>query len=74
MRFTKLLFLGLILSSTTSLFADYYKCYRYVNGKSTGGYVKVKANSKSYAAVKAMQKYEDMGKRTDYVKCRAALL
>ena len=74
MRFTKLLFLGLILASTTSLFAGYYKCYHYVNGKPTGGYVKVKASSKSYAADKAMQKYKDMGKRTDYVKCRVALL
>ena len=56
--------------------AKTYECHRYLNGKPTGGHVKVDANSKSEAYDKAMEKYRKMhsgfggGFKADYVKCK----
>ena len=54
-----------------SAYADRtYECSRYVDGKSTGGHVDVKASSKSEAEAKAMAKYRDMGMKVDSVNCK----
>jgi hypothetical protein len=70
--FGSLLLVGFIGVSN----ADTYTCYRYKNGKPTGGHVKVKANSKYEAEKKAMEKYRKMhdslfgGFKADYVNCK----
>jgi len=74
----KKILLGLVLlvgvMSVAS--ADTYTCHRYKDGKSTGGHVKVEANSKSEATYKAMEKYKKMnsglfgGFKADSVNCR----
>lgn len=61
--------LSLLALTATSAYADTFKCYRYVDGSPTGGFIKVEANSKAEAAEKAIQEYKDMGKQVDYVVC-----
>lgn len=61
--------LSLLALTATTAYADTFKCYRYVDGSPTGGYIKVEADSKSEASEKALQEYKDMGKRVDYVEC-----
>ncbi len=48
-----------------------YECYRYVKGKPTGGWIKVKASSKSEAERKALIRFKQLGGRVDYAKCNA---
>ncbi len=50
--------------------ASTWTCYRYVDSKPTGGYVKVQAQSEQEAIRKALRKYEDLGYRTDSVHCK----
>jgi len=58
------------VSPKISLAEDTYICYRYVDGEPTGGFIKVKANSKEEAERKALREYrEKLNMRTDYVKC-----
>jgi len=56
-------FLSTLFASNT------FECSRYVNGK-WKGYVNVKADSKVEAEYKAKLKYEKMGTRYDYIKCK----
>ncbi len=46
-----------------------YECYAYVDGEPTGGFVKVSADSKSEAEIKAMKKYKEIKVKADYVNC-----
>ena len=67
----KLVFVLLVGGFISNVFASEWVCYRYVDGEATGGYVKVYANSKYEAEKKALKKYrEELGYRTDYVKCK----
>jgi len=61
------------LLATTPAFADArYQCYRYVDGKPTGGWIHVRANSKSEAETRALQRYRgELKLRTDSVNCHA---
>lgn len=61
--------LSLLVLTVTSAYADTFKCYRYVDGSPTGGFIKIEANSKAQAAEKAVQEYKNMGKRVDYAEC-----
>lgn len=64
-------FVFLMSFSTQSVFAkSTYQCHRYVNGKPTGGHVKVSADSKDEATTKALAKYKKLGYKVDYVKCK----
>jgi hypothetical protein len=47
-----------------------WTCYRYVDGKPTGGTVSVYASSKEEATRKALEKYKKLGYRIDSVNCR----
>jgi len=67
----KIVFVALVSGIFSNLFASKYICYRYVNGKSTGGYIKVYADSKSEAEKKSLKKYRDeLDYTTDYTKCK----
>jgi len=46
-----------------------YECYRYVKGKPTGGWINVKASSKSEAERKAVRRFKELGGRVDYARC-----
>jgi len=46
-----------------------YECWRYV-GSSPEGFVKVSADSKADAVYKAKKKFQKIGSRFDYVKCK----
>ena len=50
--------------------ASTWTCYRYVDGKPTGGFVKVQASGEQEAVRKALAKYKDLGYRTDSVHCK----
>lgn len=76
----KLLFAAVLLGLTsasqaapshayTTQAASNYTCYRYVDGKPTGGFVKISADSKSEAEAKALAWYQKEGMRVDYVVC-----
>ena len=58
------------LMSVTS--AKSYECKRYVNGKYQG-WVKIKADNESEAVRKGYQKFKDIGKKVDTVKCNTAM-
>lgn len=64
---------GLLTASlfvfASSAFASSYECWRYVGGKPQG-YVKVSANSNSSAKQKAQDKFDNMGKKVEYIKCK----
>lgn len=47
-----------------------FTCYRYVDGKPTGGWINMKAESKSEAESKAYQRFKELGGRVDYAKCK----
>ncbi|BAE50513.1 hypothetical protein [Paramagnetospirillum magneticum] len=55
---------------STEARADSWTCYRVVDGKGDGGFVKVDASSQSEAAMKAVAMYRDMGKKVDSADCR----
>lgn len=59
-----------VLAASATAHADRtYECYRYVDGKPAGGFVKVSAASKDEAERKAFQKYKDMGEKVHSVNC-----
>lgn len=53
----------------TSQAASTYTCYRYVDGRPSGGFVKISADSKSEAEAKALAWYQKEGMKVDYVVC-----
>ena len=67
----KKLFLSftLLVGLVTLSNAKTYECYRYVNGKPTGTWIKVKASSKNEAYTKAMEKFKKLGGRVDSTNC-----
>lgn len=60
---------ALLLASSAS-FASTYTCYRLVDGKPTGGFVKIEASSTDQANDRAKEKYKDLQYRFDGVDCR----
>ena len=63
--------LAMAVLATSLMASSKWTCYRYVDGKPTGGVVYVYANSKDEATKKAMKKYRDeLRYRVDYVKCK----
>jgi len=58
-----------LLALASSSFASSYECWRYVGGKPQG-YVSVSASSKSDAVQKAHAKFDNIGKKVEYVKCK----
>jgi hypothetical protein len=58
-----------LLGFASSSFASSYECWRYVGGKPQG-YVSVSASSNSEAVQKANQKFNDIGKKVQYVRCK----
>ncbi len=65
----KLILLSAMFMVSAS-FASEYTCYRYVNGKPTGTYVKVSASSKKEATIKAIEKFKKIGGKLDDVNCK----
>ncbi len=66
----KSIFVMLILATALMASAK-WTCYRYVDGKPTGGVVYVYADSKSEATQKALKKYRDeLHYRVDSVNCK----
>jgi len=59
------------LLATAPAFAEStYECWRYLNGHPTGaGYINVRANSKSEAETKALQRFRELGGQMDSVRC-----
>ncbi len=57
-----------VLASASAM-AGNYECYRYVDGKPTGGSVNVSASSQSEAVSAAMEKYRNLGLTTHSVNC-----
>jgi hypothetical protein len=70
----KLFLTGILLASigfaSNYTFASTWVCYRYVNGEPTGGFIKVEADSKEEAEVKALKEYKKLGYTLDDVKCK----
>lgn len=72
----KKLFFGLLLLSLSSVsYSNYstYDCYRYVNGKPTGSWIRVKADSKEEAESIAYSRMKESGGVVDYAKCKIPL-
>ena len=75
-KMKKLLFSVILLAMTfmsySPSFAGQHKftCYRYVNSKPTGGWIYVKATSKTEAESIAYERFKKLGGRVDYAKCR----
>ena len=66
----KLIAFAMVMGIVSSLSASMsYECWRYVGG-SPQGYIKITASSKGEAQSKAADKFADMGKKVDYVKCK----
>ncbi len=55
---------------STAAHASSWTCYRVVDGKGDGGFVKVDADSEAEAVRKAVAMYRDMGKKVDSADCR----
>lgn len=64
----KLMLLSTVLMANFA-FASEYECFRYVDGKPTGTYVKVSASSKAEAEKKALEKFKKLGGKFDGVNC-----
>lgn len=47
-----------------------FTCYRYVDGKPTGGWINMKADSKEEAEAKAYARFKELGGQVDYAKCK----
>lgn len=63
--FCMFLMVGSVMASSK------WTCYRYVDGKPTGGVVYVYADSKSEATLKALEKYrEELHLNVDSVECK----
>jgi hypothetical protein len=69
----KLVFTLVVTGIFTTLFGTEWVCYRYLNGKPTGGTIKVYANSEKEAERKGVKKYKEMGYSVDFVKCKVEL-
>lgn len=67
-KFLLVVSVSLIFASIA--YASSFKCYRYVNGKPTGAWVKVTADSKSEAEGKAYARMKEIGGKVDYCKCK----
>jgi len=65
----KVLSLAMMIGMFSSLYASSYECWRYVGGKPQG-YVNVSASSKGEAQSKAANKFADIGKKVEYIKCK----
>jgi len=65
----KLLLSIALFTFASASYADVYKCWRYVDGKPTGGWIDVNANSESDAVTIALAEYTKMGNRVDSVSC-----
>ena len=65
----KVLGFVMLVGMISSLYASSYECWRYVGGKPQG-YVNVSASSNSQAQSKAADKFADIGKKVDYIKCK----
>ena len=60
---------GLIFTFSYS-YAKTWTCYRYVDGKPTGGFIKVEAETKEEAEKKSYNKYKkELNYNLDYTKC-----
>lgn len=68
----KVFFGFLVLSLSSLSYADYstYDCYRYVNGKPTGAWIRVEATSKEEAESMAYSRMKELGGAVDYAKCK----
>ena len=67
----KKIILALAIFATSLIASTKWTCYRYVDGKPTGGVVYVYANSKDEATKKALYKYrKELKYRVDYVDCK----
>ncbi len=60
---------GVFMFMFSFSYAKTWTCYRYVNGESTGGFVKVEADTKEEAEKKSYKKYKKLGYEVDYTKC-----
>jgi len=65
----KVLAVAMLVGMFSSAYASTYECWRYVGGHPQG-YVKVSASSNSEAQSKAAVKFEDIGKKVEYIKCK----
>ena len=65
----KMCFVVLLVMSSSSFASMSYECWRYVK-EEPQGYVIVLANSKSEAEKKAYQKFKNIGKKVEYIKCK----
>ena len=61
---------ALLFLASQVVFAKSWDCYRYVDGKPTGGFVKVQADSKKEAEKKSEKKYKKLGYSLDYTECK----
>ena len=68
----KAIFVLAILGLVSSVVAKEWTCYRYINGKPTGGFIKVQADNKEEAEIKSMKKYKKLGYSLDYTKCEVS--
>ena len=66
----KLILLSALVALPMAANAKEYKCYRYVNDKPTGTWIKVEASSKEEASGKAYRRMKELGGRVDYAKCK----
>lgn len=57
------MFVSVLYASTT------FTCYRYVKGKPTGTWIKVKADSKEEAEAKAYARFKKLGGPVDSCNC-----
>jgi len=65
----KVLTVAMLVGMFSSVYASSYECWRYVGGKPQG-YVKVSASSNSDAQSKAADKFANMSKKVEYIKCK----
>jgi len=61
--------LSMLLVSEIS-FATNFICYRYIDGKPTGGFLKVDASSQKEAERISKENYKKLGYSLDYTKCK----
>lgn len=65
----KVLAFVMLVGMFSSVYGSTYECWRYVGGKPQG-YVKVSASSNSEAKDKAAVKFDNIGKKVEYIKCK----
>lgn len=47
-----------------------FECYRYVDGRPTGTWINVKAETKAEAETKALARFRELGGAVDYAVCK----